>query len=530
MPLKQGSSHEVISANIAELVKAGHVPAQAEAIAYKEAGRGHADDETPDDPGPAFDCAIAFDRSAVAVDGKDLFRDGIAYDLDSLRSYDKDGRLHVESNPISMAKVCPYVGIEIPGWRSLGLDPDRVYRLYRDPEELKKAAPTFNNLPVLSEHVQTSAKDHPKELTIGTTGSDTEFDGKMLHTSIAFWTGQDIKKIESGKKKELSSSYHFRADMTPGISPDGDAYDGVMRDIFGNHVAVVKDGRNGYEIAVMDSAPEGLFMSKKIKLSRKAIMVQGALAAYLSPRLAKDSKIDLPAILKGVTAANFKASVAGIVTAIKSALPAAKLAMDAKLDDMHDFIDRLDKEEPAEDAEVPAIQPDTVSAPDEFLTGKGMAKDDIEAVKKLTAGKEDTAEDAEETEEEKAAREKKEAEEKTASDAEAAEEVKTAQDSMRKEISDKVRADFRALRNAEEAVRPYVGKLPLAMDSADEVYAKALGMLGVKDVAKIHPSAYPSLLSAQPKPGSAKPVLAMDSAGASDFNKRVPGAARIVNL
>ena len=39
MPLKPGSSHEVISANIAELIKAGHEPKQAEAIAYKEAGQ-----------------------------------------------------------------------------------------------------------------------------------------------------------------------------------------------------------------------------------------------------------------------------------------------------------------------------------------------------------------------------------------------------------------------------------------------------------------------------------------------------------
>lgn len=39
MPLKKGSSQKVISANIAELIRAGHPPAQAAAIAYKEAGK-----------------------------------------------------------------------------------------------------------------------------------------------------------------------------------------------------------------------------------------------------------------------------------------------------------------------------------------------------------------------------------------------------------------------------------------------------------------------------------------------------------
>jgi hypothetical protein len=39
MPLKSGSSEKTISTNIAEMVKAGHPPKQAEAAAYRAAGR-----------------------------------------------------------------------------------------------------------------------------------------------------------------------------------------------------------------------------------------------------------------------------------------------------------------------------------------------------------------------------------------------------------------------------------------------------------------------------------------------------------
>jgi hypothetical protein len=39
MPLKPGHSSAVIRSNIAELVKAGHKPDQAAAIAYREAGK-----------------------------------------------------------------------------------------------------------------------------------------------------------------------------------------------------------------------------------------------------------------------------------------------------------------------------------------------------------------------------------------------------------------------------------------------------------------------------------------------------------
>jgi hypothetical protein len=40
MPLKRGSGKKTISANIAELIRAGHSQAQAAAIAYDTAGKG----------------------------------------------------------------------------------------------------------------------------------------------------------------------------------------------------------------------------------------------------------------------------------------------------------------------------------------------------------------------------------------------------------------------------------------------------------------------------------------------------------
>jgi hypothetical protein len=39
MPLREGSSKAVIQANIAELIRAGHKPDQAAAIAYDKAGK-----------------------------------------------------------------------------------------------------------------------------------------------------------------------------------------------------------------------------------------------------------------------------------------------------------------------------------------------------------------------------------------------------------------------------------------------------------------------------------------------------------
>jgi hypothetical protein len=89
-----------------------------------------------------------------------------------------------------------------------------------------------------------------------------------------------------------------------------------------------------------------------------------------------------------------------------------------------------------------------------------------------------------------------------------------------------------ALRAAERAVEPYVGKLALdAAVDADGVYRHALTSLGVEDAATIHPSALKSLLKAMPLPGSntqrREPRLAQDAAAAKATLDRFPNAGRL---
>ena len=78
------------------------------------------------------------------------------------------------------------------------------------------------------------------------------FDAPYLKNSLVVWDGEAIKLIEDDKQKELSCGYRYRADMTPGTY-EGVRYDGVMRDIRGNHVALVEEGRAGPDVLVADS-------------------------------------------------------------------------------------------------------------------------------------------------------------------------------------------------------------------------------------------------------------------------------------
>lgn len=96
------------------------------------------------------------------------------------------------------------------------------------------------------------------------------------------------------------------------------------------------------------------------------------------------------------------------------------------------------------------------------------------------------------------------------------------------------RARQQALARAREDVRPWVGAIDMALDSADAIYRAALVGLGVQNIEQIHPSAYRTILEMQPRPGAA-PVqrhagMALDSAAAGGFAQRYPNAARVENV
>lgn len=240
---------------------------------------------------------LAFDRAPPPTR---LASELLAFDRESLRTYDVDGRMHVKVCNISKATVSPYYGREIPNSEALGLHPGTVYKLYRAADELLIAAPTFNNLQLLLLHTVVNAEKPEMPTTAGCIGSDVRFEVPYLKASIAVWTARAIALIESKKQCQLSASYRYRADMTPGTSPEGLAYDGVMRDIIGNHVALVEEGRAGPDVLVSDALP--LEFSRVSHKSMKRPKLFALLAPYLKAdvdTVALDAKLDAEAEAAG---------------------------------------------------------------------------------------------------------------------------------------------------------------------------------------------------------------------------------------
>ncbi len=170
----------------------------------------------------------------------------------SARSTDENGFLHVSSSHITKATVNPYYGREIPGWQEAGLDPEAVYYGFRDPEELKKSLSTWQGLPLHIEHHIDSAEEPARLTRVGAVGAAV-WNAPYIDAPLTVWNGDAIAAIEDGSFRELSCAYRYDPDFTPG-QHEGVAYDFVMRNIRGNHVALVEEGRAGPDVVVADGA------------------------------------------------------------------------------------------------------------------------------------------------------------------------------------------------------------------------------------------------------------------------------------
>ena len=425
------------------------------------------------------------ERQAAAAHANGFVGDGVALDAASARWYDEDGRLHVEASNISKANVCPYLGSEIPGYEELGLDPARVYQLFRDDDELRAAAKTFNNLPLLRRHppVGVTVQDYRPDLVVGSTGTDGEFVAPYLRNSLVVWAADAIKGIESKQHQELSSAYRYDIDMTPGTY-HGDHYDGRMINIRGNHVALVPVGRAGPDVVVGDSAMESASMKKAPTV--KADVVKGA------------------------------------VTALR-----ARLAQDADIVELNKLLDKLDADatpDISEDATETALLPgEKPPAKDDGEEDEG---NDIAALKAMIVKLSEAVAALQRPAQDEPPAKNAPGEQATAYEKEQKLVSKPALDAAINAAVARERAAMRAVQAAEAEVAPLVGKLAVACDSAEQVYGTALRTLGY-DVTGVNEAGLRALVRSHNRPAPAPLAQDAVSGGAVEFAKMFPDVSRI---
>ena len=482
----------------------------------------------------------------------------------SMRSKDANGFLHVASSNISKETVNPYYGREIPGWEERGLDPNHIFYGYRAGEELAKAAKTFDGLPLLVDHHIEDAEAPQKEFRVGSLGTDARWEAPYLKNSLIVTDAEAIRAIEDGRMKELSCAYRYEPDWTPGTF-EGVPYDFIMRNIQGNHVALVEEGRAGADVVVADAKPRETITSKMEK-TMKGFFRRFRGAKDSDPEVEK-KEVELAQGIIDLHKRNPQTGEIMDVTedadkaeAVMAAV--SKIASKLSPEEVEELTKAVQALGTDEDVEVVETEDDDLDTAEAVEYGEEKERDKLMSEHMREDKAEDEDEPAYDEEDLKAAadrcgmdaedpafqkafaegvrygEEKEKAEPKhldSLHESEGAkkamdeEEVKAAMDAALRSASSraeaKVVAKFRALSAAAEAVRPVLGSIdPLAFDSADGIYGAALRKMGI-DTAKHPRAAWKSMFSIARQQATAS--MAQDASMRRDYDGAFKGLNRI---
>lgn len=165
------------------------------------------------------------------------------------RAYDINGWFEVADNPISREGVFPYSGAQIGA-----PEPGRIYRVYRPASELSRqeTLDSFRLVPIIDDHTMLGAGAKPAEAVgvDGVIGEKIHVQDGVMKANLKIFSRTLAEKIKSGKT-QLSCGYRCLYEFTPGVW-NGQAYDAVQRQITGNHLALVDEGRMGPSVAILD--------------------------------------------------------------------------------------------------------------------------------------------------------------------------------------------------------------------------------------------------------------------------------------
>lgn len=136
----------------------------------------------------------------------------------------------------------------------------KAVREYRPPEEVAKAR--YDDAHVTIGHPPRGVgPDSYARLNVGHVSAGTvrtDADGGVL-ADVVLRRKDAIDGVRTGKFHDVSMGYSVEPDPTPGVTPSGEAYDRVQRNIVINHAALLArgDGRLGTDCALrLDGADE----------------------------------------------------------------------------------------------------------------------------------------------------------------------------------------------------------------------------------------------------------------------------------
>ncbi len=127
-------------------------------------------------------------------------------------------------------------------------------REYRPPEEVSnpESLSTFGMKPATWGHPPVLLdSSNTNKFQVGYSGSQVRYNDGFVEVALVVTDQDAIEKIKRKDATEVSAGYKVDFDPTPGITPEGEEYAGVQRNIRVNHIAIVPRGRAGPEVRLL---------------------------------------------------------------------------------------------------------------------------------------------------------------------------------------------------------------------------------------------------------------------------------------
>ena len=141
-----------------------------------------------------------------------------------------------------------------------------IRREYRPESEVAspKSLASFAGKAITLEHPTVLLdSSNTKDYQIGFSGTEVVYDNGFVRAVMTITDEDAIKRIMRGDAKEVSAGYRVNYEASPGVTDSGENYDGIQKEISGNHIAVVHRGRAGPQVKLhldrLDAADPSLF-------------------------------------------------------------------------------------------------------------------------------------------------------------------------------------------------------------------------------------------------------------------------------
>ena len=216
------------------------------------------------------------------MDSLNCFR----YDVSTIQNYEftDEGYLRVKAR-IARTGIQSYT--DANGGIRLEYRPEEEVAANAALDSFREKCVTKEHPPVLLDASNT------KDYAIGFTSADVSYSEGFVESTLTVTDKETIDEIMRGNVREVSCGYKVDYSPEPGITSDGQHYDGIQKNIRGNHVAIVNRARGGAQVRLMlDSADaavndlithsQGAVMSANIAFDGVSFEADPALAAAIS--------------------------------------------------------------------------------------------------------------------------------------------------------------------------------------------------------------------------------------------------------